>query len=146
MKPQRVDPSPSPLMAWPPQDTARPVIVFYDGACPLCAAEIRFYRGRRGADGLEWVDVSACPTENVTAGLTRGQALEKFHVQDGNGRLVSGGRAFAVLWTALPGYSWIGRLFRLRPLAWAIDRAYDRFLKWRPKLQAMARRATRPHH
>jgi predicted DCC family thiol-disulfide oxidoreductase YuxK len=108
------------------------VTVFYDGACPLCSAEISFYRRRRGADRVGWVDVSACPAENVTAGLTRDQALRRFHVQDADGRLISGGRAFAVLWTALPGYAWIGRLFRLRPLAWAIDRAYDGFLKWRP--------------
>ena len=117
---------------------------FYDGACPLCAAEIGFYRRRRGAEHVDWVDVSACPTQSVTPGLTRHQALERFHVQDGNGRLVSGGRAFAVLWSALPGYSWLGRIFRLRPLAWAIDRAYDGFLKGRPRLQAMARRATPP--
>lgn len=121
-------------------ETPRALTVFYDGACPVCTAEIGFYRRRRGGDRVDWVDVSACPTENVTAGLTRNQALERFHVQDVDGRLITGGQAFVVLWTALPGYSWIGRLFRLRPLAWAIDRAYDRFLKLRPRLQAMAKR------
>lgn len=113
------------------------VTVFYDGSCPLCTAEIGFYRRRRGADRVGWVDVSAWPTENVADGLTKDQALKRFHLQDADGRLISGGQAFAVLWSALPGYSWIGRLFRLRPLAWAIDRAYDRFLKWRPGLQGI---------
>lgn len=122
-------------------ETSHALTVFYDGACPLCTAEIGFYRRRRGADRVGWVDVSTCPTENVTTGLTRDQALERFHVQDADGRLITGGQAFVVLWTALPGYSWIGRLFRLRPLAWTIDRAYDRFLKWRPRVQAMAKRS-----
>lgn len=125
-------------------DAAPPAVtVFYDGGCPLCAAEIGFYRRRRGADGVLWVDVSASATEDVAAGLTRDQALRRFHVRDGDGRLVSGGRAFAVLWAALPGYAWLGRLFRLQPLAWTIDRAYDRFLGWRPRLQALARRRAR---
>jgi predicted DCC family thiol-disulfide oxidoreductase YuxK len=139
MSAQPADPSASSSAAPSAEETPRAVTVFYDGACPLCSAEIGFYRRRRGADRVEWVDVSACPKENVTAGLTRDQALRRFHVQDADGRLISGGRAFAVLWTALPGYAWIGRLFRLRPLAWAIDRAYDGFLKWRPRLQALTR-------
>lgn len=143
MSAQPADPSAS-SSASPFADERSPAVtVFYDGACPLCTAEIGFYRRRRGADRLEWVDVSACPAENVTAGLTRDQALKRFHVQDANGRLISGGQAFAVLWTALPGYSWIGKLFRLKPLRWAIDHAYDGFLKWRPRLQALAKRSTR---
>lgn len=133
------DPSASSSAAPSADETPRAVTVFYDGACPLCSAEIGFYRRRRGADRVSWVDVSACQAENVTAGLTRDQALRRFHIQDAEGRLISGGRAFAVLWAALPGYAWIGRLFRLKPLAWAIDRAYDGFLKWRPRLQAVAR-------
>ena len=32
--------------------------VFYDGACPLCIREIAFYKRRKGADGVTWVDVS----------------------------------------------------------------------------------------
>jgi predicted DCC family thiol-disulfide oxidoreductase YuxK len=137
------DPSASSSAEPSAEATPRAVTVFYDGACPLCSAEIGFYRRRRGADRVGWVDVSACPTEVVAPGLTRDQALKRFHVRDAGGRLVSGGQAFAVLWSALPAFAWIGRLFRLRPLAWAIDRAYDGFLNWRPRLQAVARRTTR---
>lgn len=117
------------------------VTVFYDGSCPLCTAEIGFYRRRRGAERLAWVDVSACPATALAPGLSRDQAMRRFHVADARGRLVSGGRAFAILWTALPAFAWLGRLFRARPLAWLIDRAYDHFLVWRPRLQALARRA-----
>jgi predicted DCC family thiol-disulfide oxidoreductase YuxK len=114
--------------------------VFYDGACPLCTAEIGFYRRRRGADRISWVDVSACATETVTAGLTRDQALKRFHARQADGRLVSGGAAFVALWSVLPSFSWLGRLFRAGPLLWGIERAYDSFLGWRPKLQGLARR------
>jgi predicted DCC family thiol-disulfide oxidoreductase YuxK len=144
MSAQPADPSASSAAAPSADETPRTVTVFYDGTCPLCSAEIGYYRQRRGADRVEWVDVSACPAENVAAGLTRDQALKRFHVQDADGRLISGGQAFAVLWSALPGYAWMGKLFRLKALGWAIDHAYDGFLKWRPRLQAIARRACRP--
>ena len=34
---------------------ARPLTVFYDGACPLCDREISFYKRRRGAEGVRWI-------------------------------------------------------------------------------------------
>ncbi|MDJ0895419.1 MAG: demethoxyubiquinone hydroxylase family protein [Alphaproteobacteria bacterium] len=114
--------------------------VFYDGACPLCAREIAFYRARAGADGVSWVDVSRSDDREVAPGLTKDQAMARFHVLDADGRLVSGGTAFARLWEALPGFRPFGRLFRVRPLAWVLDHAYDVFLRFRPRLQAMARR------
>ena len=122
-----------------PHERAGQPTVFYDGACPLCAREIGFYRARAGADRVCWVDVSRTDDGEVTPGLTKAQAMARFHVLDADGRLVSGGVAFARLWEALPGFRLFGRLFRVRPLAWVLDRAYDAFLRFRPQLQAMVR-------
>ena len=113
------------------------ITVFYDGACPLCAREIGFYKRRDGADRVEWRDVSASATDEVGPGLSRDQALARLHVLDSEGHLVSGGAAFARLWQALPGFRVLGRLFRYPPLAWALERAYVAFLRIRPRLQAL---------
>ncbi len=124
-------------------DQSEPVVVvFYDGACPLCSAEIDFYRRRRGAEGLCWQDVSQSTEVEVVPGLTREQALSRFHVRDATGRLTSGGQAFVTLWSALPGLGWLGWLFRWRPLAVLIDVAYDWFLPRRPWLQRWFRRTS----
>lgn len=112
--------------------------VFFDGACPLCDREIAFYRRRRGADAIQWVDVSGAAEGDVAPGLSRDAALARFHVLECNGTLTSGGRAFAALWTRLPGFRPLGLLFQLRPLGWILDRAYALFLKVRPRLQALA--------
>lgn len=118
---------------------ARPekLIVFYDGACPLCDREISFYRCRRGAENVSWVDVSGDLHGEVAPGLSKDRALARFHVMQPDGTLVSGGRAFAELWAALPGFRPWGRLFRHRPLTWLLNHAYDRFLGFRPQLQTM---------
>ncbi|MBS28135.1 MAG: DUF393 domain-containing protein [Alphaproteobacteria bacterium] len=120
------------------------VTVFFDGACPLCAREIAFYRRRRGGDAIEWFDVSQRDPDAIAPELTRARALGRFHVRTGDGRLVDGGEAFAHLWAALPGFRWLGRVGQRQPFRWCLDRLYDGFLLVRPRLQRLvADRATR---
>lgn len=120
------------------ETVGRKPTVFFDGSCPLCAREIAFYRRCAGSESIIWIDISQSPDEEeVSPGLCREQALARLHVQTADGRVVSGGAAFATLWSALPGFRLVGGLFRLPPLAWLLDRAYDRFLALRPRLQAM---------
>ena len=115
--------------------------VFYDGACPLCEREIAFYRRGRGAEDVSWVDVSGGPEGEVAPGLSRVRARARFHVKRPDGTLLSGGRAFAELWLALPAFRALGVLARPRPVAWILDRAYDLFLKFRPRIQSLARQS-----
>jgi len=110
--------------------------VYYDGACPLCRREIGFYRRRRDADRLSWVDVSRTPGTTIAPGLSRDAALARFHVRDANGNYHSGGAAFSKLWRALPGFGAAGRLFALWPFDRMLDRAYRIFLRIRPFLVA----------
>ncbi len=119
-------------------DETKDLTVFYDGACPLCRREIAFYQDKTGADAIAWIDVSGqVGNDEVAPGLSRDRALSRFHIVDGNGTVVSGGRAFAAIWTSLPGFRPLGWLFRLRPFAWGLDHAYDLFLHVRPRLQAL---------
>ena len=108
--------------------------VYFDGACPLCAREIAFYRRRRGAGAIDWIDVSVLPDGPVTDGLSRRAALARFHLRTGDGRIVSGGAAFAHLWSGLPAFRPLGALTRCWPLSWLADRGYEFFLIVRPWL------------
>lgn len=122
--------------------TAEPhqLTVFYDGACPLCRREIDFYQRRDAARSIDWVDVSRCAGETVVPGLTKAEAMARFHVKRADGQLASGGLAFAQLWAALPGFRPFGLVLQWPPLAWLTERVYRLFLKLRPRLQAFARR------
>ncbi len=117
---------------------SRTFTVFYDGACPLCAREIAFYRRRKGADRLRWSDVAQlAPDQEVAPGLARADAMARFHVMDDQGRLISGGRAFAEIMARLDGFRTIGRILRREPLASLLDGAYAVFLPIRPRLQRL---------
>ncbi|MEZ7881108.1 MAG: thiol-disulfide oxidoreductase DCC family protein [Rhodospirillales bacterium] len=109
--------------------------VFFDGKCPLCTREISFYRGQRGAEDINWVDVTKASLDNLPSGLTRKDALARFHVLTTGGELVSGGNAFSSLWLSLPAFQWAGKLFKISFLALLLERAYKIFLPCRPLLQ-----------
>ena len=117
--------------------------VFFDGSCPLCTTEISTYRKCRGADEIDWVDVAVggagARDENIAPGLMRTDAMRRFHMRRADGEIVSGGAAFAELWTALPAFSWAGRIGRQRPVSLLLEGAYRLFLPVRPLLRKLLR-------
>ncbi|MEO1675170.1 MAG: DUF393 domain-containing protein [Pseudomonadota bacterium] len=117
--------------------------VFFDGSCPLCRREIGFYQRRPGADMIDWVDLTDADQHHVDTqlgpDLTCTAALERFHVRTSTGSLKDGAAGFVELWKALPQFRWLGRLVSIPPILWIAERAYNAFLKIRPRMQAMAR-------
>lgn len=113
--------------------------VYYDGACPLCTAEIGHYETRSGAEALCFVNI-AVPGADAGADLDRDAALRRFHVRKADGTLLSGAAAFIEIWTTLPGWQWLARLARLPGLPWLLELAYRAFLPIRPFLSRMAAR------
>jgi 3-demethoxyubiquinol 3-hydroxylase len=116
--------------------------VLYDGACPLCRREIAHLQGlapRAGEGALCFVDISG--GDAVAAPAERAALLARFHVQRADGSRVSGAAAFVEMWGRLPGWRWLARLAQLPGMPWLMEGAYRAFLRVRPALQALARRA-----
>jgi len=120
-----------------PDDAVRTasVEVYYDGGCPLCRAEMEYYR-KRGSDA-QFTDLTqdAASPEGVSCEA----ALKRFHVRDETGRLRSGAAAFAALWRATPGWRWLGVIGGLPPFVWIGEVLYRLFLPIRPYLQRLVR-------
>ena len=116
--------------------------MLYDGACPLCRREISLYRGLRPNSPVCFADVSDS-AQSLPPDTTREQLLARFHVRRGDGELLSGAQAFLALWAALPGWRWLALAGRLPGAAWAMERSYLLFLRWRPALQRWASRLDR---
>lgn len=116
--------------------------VFHDGACPLCRREIRLYQGLMSAQPVDFVDVSQ-PEMMLPQGVSREQALARFHVRYADGRMESGARAFLALWALLPGWRWLAKLGALPGMPTVLEWMYVRFLRVRPSLQRLAARLER---
>ena len=110
-------------------DPACAAEVFFDGACPLCRAEIDAYRGMRGGDLIAWRDVAA---GEAPAEIGREAALARFHVRRADGQLVSGFRAFLAVWRVNGTLAPVARLLDRPPFVWAGEAAYRLFLRLRP--------------
>lgn len=109
--------------------------VYFDGTCPICSWEIGLYSRMRGAERIEWVDLTTAPDEMLGPDLDREDAMGKFHVRDASGRLVSGGAAFVEIWSRLPSLNWAARLGRTAVGRWMLERAYRVFLRILPWLR-----------
>lgn len=116
------------------------VTVYYDGACPICTTEVRFYRAQAGGDEIDWVNLQLAP-EAELEGLNREKALTRLHIRDEQGRILEGVPAFAGLLERLPRLSRWGRLMGIPPFSWLMKALYGVFLLIRPLVQRLARAA-----
>lgn len=116
-------------------------IIYYNGDCPVCRAEITLYQRRAREHGvdLDWVDISTDRSVLETYGIGRDRILRRLHAVEADGHLRAGIEAFVVVWERLPGYRWLARLMEYRLAKTPARLAYEwiaapllyRWYKWR---------------
>jgi predicted DCC family thiol-disulfide oxidoreductase YuxK len=108
------------------------VTIWFDGACPLCVAEISLIRRLDAKNGrIAFVDL----TGDGTCPLDRGDMLAKFHAQETGKPIVSGAGAFGAMWRQVTPFQPLGWLATIPPFLWIMNLAYVQFLRVRPRLQ-----------
>ena len=108
----------------------RPV-VYFDGGCPVCSREIKFYQTRTDSGQFAWVDVTQADEAALGPGLSRTAALARMHVRLANGTVVDGAAAFAEIWRSTPGLRWLGLLLAIPPAGALAEIGYRIFLRAR---------------
>ncbi|MEL6243002.1 MAG: DUF393 domain-containing protein [Pseudomonadota bacterium] len=114
-------------------ETPAKATVYFDGACPLCAAEISHYKSQDGGDQIFFVDASQADVQ-LGPDLDVDSAMRRFHVRLRDGTLVSRARAFAIVWHILPGWRWAARIARRPGVTPLLELGYRLFLPFRPLL------------
>ena len=114
----------------------RSLTVYFDGACPLCQAEINHYRKQEGAGAICFVDVSRSE-ETLAVDLSKQQAMKRFHVRANDGLLLSGAAAFVAVWSTLPRWRLAARLAALPGILKILEVAYRLFLPVRPAVSRL---------
>ena len=105
--------------------------LYYDGACPLCRAEVAHYINRDTGGNLALVDVSQ-PDAALPDNLDAAGAKARFHVRSAEGDLLSGAAAFAEVWRQVPGWGLAGRVAQWPGVMALLELAYRGFLRLRP--------------
>lgn len=116
--------------------------VYFDGSCPLCQAEIGYYRRVDQAGAICFVDVSKAGAV-TPEGVTQQGAMARFHVRAADGRVLSGAAAFVEVWTRLPKWRWAARAAALPGAMAVLELGYRAFLPVRPYLSRLAGRISR---
>ena len=112
----------------------RPVVLF-DGSCPMCSREIAFYRRRKGSANLDWVDISRETDTDTRFGISQDDAMQRFHVRDRDGNWQTGAFGFTELWSHFHAWRLLAAALRKSRLLPLIDKAYDKFARWRLRRQ-----------
>ncbi|MBK1619475.1 thiol-disulfide oxidoreductase [Lamprobacter modestohalophilus] len=103
---------------------------FFDGGCPLCSREIAHYRKIDRDGRIQSIDITQAADTLATAGLDLPSAMRRLHVQEPDGRLLSGVEAFIAIWQRLPRWHLLAglvtRLRLTRPLEWGYQRFAER--------------------
>lgn len=115
------------------------LIVWHDGACPLCQRETRFLRRLDRARAIEFIDVAG--TQAIESPVDRPVLLARFHVGEDD-KVLSGAAAFAAVWRKIPALRPLGLAARHKAVLSLLEVVYTAFLRVRPKLQRLAFRWT----
>ncbi len=92
--------------------------LFYDGACPLCQAEILFLTGRNQANLLDFVDINSAQFDPLKVGVSCEAALAAMYGQFASGKLIQGVSVFPEAYRRanLPRMAWLFSRKSLQPL------------------------------
>ena len=91
--------------------------LFYDGACPLCQAEILFLSGRNQQGLLDFVDINSDLFDPKKIGVSCEAALAAMYGQFAGGALIEGVEVFPEAYRRanLPALTWIFSRKTLQP-------------------------------
>lgn len=99
--------------------------VFYDGACPLCMAEMRHLMKRNTQQKLHFVDINNPAFSTEYPHLEREDLMARIHGQWSNGQILTG---LDVTYTA---WKLVGKGWLYAPLRWRLLKPLaDRFYLW----------------
>ncbi len=117
-----------------PATPAFPLRIFYDGSCPVCAAEIEGY-GRKDREGrLVLVDISAPGFDPAPYGIRLADFMYQMHAIDAAGTVYRGVDALWAIWQAFPAstlHALLGTLVTFPPLVPALRLCYRGFARIR---------------
>ena len=86
--------------------------VFFNNSCNICRLEINHYK-KISDSNLEWVDITNNEEAIKLTSKSQKELLRRIHVID-NGNVIGGAKAFIIIWSKIPKYKFLSKLFSIK--------------------------------
>ena len=86
--------------------------VFFNNSCSICRLEINHYK-KISDSNLEWVDITNNEEAIKLTSKSQKELLRRIHVID-NGNVKGGAKAFVIIWSKIPKYKFLSKLFSIK--------------------------------
>ena len=86
--------------------------VFFNNSCNICRLEINHYK-KISDTNLEWVDITNNEEAIKLTSKSQKELLRRIHVVD-NGNVIGGAKAFVIIWSKIPKYKFLSKLFSIK--------------------------------
>ena len=90
------------------------VKVYYNNSCNVCRLEINHYK-KIADKNLEWIDITSNTQALKETSKSSAELLRRLHVIE-NGEVIGGAKAFVIIWSKIPKYKFLAKIFRFKPL------------------------------
>ena len=87
--------------------------VFFNNSCSVCRLEINHYK-KIADSNLEWIDITNNEDALKLTSKNQYELLRRLHVID-DGKVIAGAKAFVVIWSKIPKYKFLSKLFSIKP-------------------------------
>ena len=86
--------------------------VFFNNSCNVCRLEINHYK-KISDSNFEWVDITNNEEAIKLTSKSQKELLRRIHVID-NGNVIGGAKAFVIIWSKIPKYKFLSKLFSIK--------------------------------
>ena len=97
--------------------------VFFNDSCSICRMEINHYK-KISNSNLEWIDITNNDDALKLTSKSQKELLRRLHVID-DVKVIGGAKAFVVIWSKIPKYKFLSKIFSIKPLFVLFHYAYE---------------------
>ena len=116
--------------------------VYFNDSCNICRMEINHYKKIANSD-LEWIDITNNDEAIKITSKSQKELVRRLHVIN-DGEVIGGAKAFVIIWSKIPRYKILSKIFSIKPLFVIFHYLYEiaaffLFLKNRKQLNEKTR-------
>ena len=88
--------------------------VYFNDSCNICRMEINHYK-KIANSNLEWIDITNNDEAIKITSKSQKELLRRLHVIN-DGEVIGGAKAFIIIWSKIPKYKILSKIFSIKPL------------------------------